>query len=128
MKKKTLIIVAVIIAFGLIIAFGSYSYMYKEGRDIASETAAFSIEAMKLTSEFETEAEQANQKYLNKTLEVTGIVTAAKDSVITLSGSVFCAFPKEVKQPEGKQLTVKGRCVGYDELFGEVKLDQCTLK
>jgi len=42
---------------------------------------------------------------------------------------VFCGLDSLTGSNQlNKTITIKGRCIGYDELFGEVKLDQCTLK
>ena len=59
-------------------------------------------------------------KYLNKTIEVTGKVTKETDSVITLENTVFCLLNQKTnKQLINTKVTVKGKCIGYDELFQE---------
>lgn len=128
MKKKGFTIIAVLLLIGLATAFLWYGYLYKDARNVSGEDAAFTVTAEGITSDYEAAQQTADTKYLNKTIAVSGVVTTVADSVITLNGKVFCGFDKTMDQPEGKTITVKGRCIGYDELFGEVKLDQCTLK
>jgi len=128
MKKKgfiILIVILVIIAAG---AFIGYSYIYKDVRNISSEEASFKVPASKLISEYTGNQQKADSAYLNKTVEITGKVTQVTDSVLTVDSQVFCGF--DVKPDAGsvnKNVTIKGRVIGFDELFGEVKLDQCTI-
>ncbi|WP_116789807.1 OB-fold protein [Flavobacterium psychrotrophum] len=128
MKKKGFAIIAVVLIIGLASAFIWYGYLYKDARNVSDEEATYSLTAENLTADYEAAQQTADTKYLNKTIAVSGVVTTVNDSVVTLDGKVFCGFDKKMDQPEGKTITVKGRCIGYDELFGEVKLDQCTLK
>lgn len=128
MKKKGFTIIAVLLIIAAAGAFLWYGYLYKGARDVSGEEAAYTVSAEGLTADYETAQQKADARYLNKTIAVTGVVTTVADSVVTLNGKVFCGFDKKMEQPEGKTVTVKGRCIGYDELFGEVKLDQCTLK
>ncbi|MBE8726001.1 OB-fold protein [Flavobacterium hungaricum] len=127
-RKKTALVIAVLL---LLVSAGIYFYygfLFKEARNIASETPDFTITATKLLSDYDADPQKADALYLNKTVEITGTVTKQTDSVITLENTVFCLFAqKPNKQSINNKITVKGKCIGYDELFQEVKLDQCTL-
>lgn len=129
MKRKR---IALIIAAVLIVASAAlyfyYGFLFKEARNIASEKPDYSITATQLLEEYNSSPEKADALYLNKTIEITGEVTKQTDSVITLENAVFCLFIQKVKDQAGPvKVTLKGKCIGYDELFQEVKLDQCTL-
>lgn len=129
MKKKLIITLAVVLLLGAAAAYVYYGVLYKEGRNIAEEEAAHTLPAAKLVESYTANQAKADSLYLNKTIEVQGVVTAAQDSVLTVGGNVFCSFdtlPDKTKL--NKPVTIKGRCIGFDELFGEVKLDQCTIK
>lgn len=129
MKRKK--IVVVIASVLILISAGTYFYygfLFKEARNIASEAPDFSITATKLLSDYNSNPEKADALYLNKTIEITGIATKETDSVITIENNVFCLFSKKTKTKLlHTTVAVKGKCIGYDELFQEVKLDQCTL-
>ena len=129
MKKKRLI-TAVVVLLGLgALVYGYYGYLYKDARNISEEEAAHSIPADKLAGDYAANAQEADAKYLNKTLEIQGTVTEVRDSVMILDNAVFCGMHSAHENNNlNKTITIKGRCIGYDELFGEVKLDQCTLK
>ncbi|MRX41339.1 hypothetical protein GJU43_18785 [Flavobacterium sp. LC2016-23] len=129
MKRKRIafIIVAVLIVASAGIYF-YYGFLFKEARNIAAESPDFSITAGKLLEEYNADPKKADALYLNKTIAITGTVTKETDSVITLENTVFCLFTRKIKEKQlHYKVTVKGKCIGYDELFQEVKLDQCTL-
>ncbi len=129
-KKRNLKIAAVailIVASGAL--YGYYGILYKSARDVSSEESAFSVPANGLAGEYAANANAANAKYLNRAIEIKGRVTAVKDSIIILDDKVVCGFDAApAATAVDKNITVKGRCIGFDELFGEVKLDQCTIK
>jgi hypothetical protein len=124
---KILIIAGSIIASGLL--YGYYGFLYKPARDISSEQSEFTVPANGLAGEYAANTQTADAKYLNKAIEIEGRVTEVRDSLIVLDNKVVCGFDmKPTAIDRNKNITIKGRCIGFDELFGEVKLDQCTIK
>jgi len=124
--RKTIIVIIGILLLGAGIG---YLYLYQGHRDISQEEAAYRLTAENLTLGFQKDTEAANRKYLNQVIEVTGIVKEVTDSTLLLEPGVFAVFKEPVVVPQpGTRITLKGRCIGYDELFGEVKLDQSVRK
>lgn len=129
MKKrfKIIAVIAVLALSGLL--YGYYGFLYKPLRNVGSESAVANISAHKLVSEYAANTASADAKYLNATVGIAGKVTEIRDSLMILDGKVVCGFDsKPATVAIDKQITIKGRCIGYDELFGEVKLDQCTIE
>lgn len=125
-KVKTGLVLLLILILSL---FGVYKYMLNAAkRNIETEKVAFSITTKAFSDAFANEETIANTKYLNKTIEVKGIVTDINDKQLIVDGIVICDM-LENQNPEikNKVTTIKGRFVGYDNLMGEFKLDQCTL-
>jgi len=124
-------IVFVIVTLLLMISAGIYLYygvVFKEARNIASEMPDSTISATTLLKKYDANPTEADLVYLNKTIEITGLITKKTDSVLVLENTVFCLFTKKIKDiPKNSRVTVKGKCIGYDDLFQEVKLDQCTI-
>jgi hypothetical protein len=124
---RRVIILLVVLAAGA----GGYifynNYLYKEARNVAAEQPAFTLSADVLLADYEADADAATARYLNKTLSVQGRVTSINDSVAIIDSAVFCALAAKAGVKQDEVVTIKGRCIGYDEIFGEVKLDQCTL-
>jgi hypothetical protein len=129
MKRKK---IAIVIA-GLLLAVSAGIYLYygvvfKEARNIESEMPDFSVTATRLIYDYNSNPEKADLLYLNKTIEITGKVTKETDSVVILENNVFCLFTKKTNDRlVNNKVTVKGKCIGYDELFQEVKIDQCII-
>ena len=99
--------------------------MYKDHRDIRTEVSEIEIAAPYLLERFKKDDAK---DLLNRTITVTGSITQVESAVITIDSNVHCSFGSEVKGFEkGETIVIKGRCIGYDDLFEIVKLDQCTI-
>ncbi len=124
MRKYWILIVIVLIA---ILGF---DYLYKAHRNIASENARFSLTAQQIHSEFNNDPVASQNKYGNKTIEISGLVSEIDEAEITIEDKVFCQFSEQITQKEtplNSKITVKGRFIGYDNLLEQVKLDQCII-
>ncbi len=111
----------------ILICFLGYNYVMHAGaRNLESEETNFTVSSSSITSEFTTNIESANKKYLEKAVAIKGKITNAKVNEVILDGIVICSFKKpDPSLKNGQTVTVKGRVVGYDDLMGELKLDQC---
>ena len=125
MRKKIAIIS---IALGLI-GFSGYQYVMHGGaRDLSTEETAFTVTATAITTEFSTNLESSNKKYLEKPIAISGKVTAVTGTQIILDNTVICSLKKQETSIKNNQsVSIKGRVVGYDDLMGEVKIDQCFI-
>ncbi|HNP32526.1 MAG TPA: hypothetical protein PKN96_04490 [Flavobacterium sp.] len=128
MQKKALKILGMVIVVFIISAFSIRYYIDNGGkRDIASETAAFAVDSKSIVSEFTKNQEASNKKYLEKPVSVSGTITSINDKEVILDESVNCNFIKfEGNLKKDQKVIIKGRVVGYDDLLGELKLDQCS--
>ena len=117
------------ILIGLVIAgIVAYNYIYQAHRDIKNEPASFTVFAKDIDKEFAFNSIKAEQKYFNKTIEISGIISTQNDKTLTLNNAVFCQFEQPIKSINtAKKLTIKGRFIGYDDLLKQVKLDQCYI-
>ena len=129
MKKRKIVNAAVVVVLGLgAFLYLCYGYLYRQARDVAAEKPAFTVASQTLAANYRKDSSRADTLYLNKTIVVAGTVTDVRDSLLVLDASVSCAMNGRAAYSIGKEITLKGRCIGYDELFDEVKLDQCALK
>ena len=138
MKTSIKIALFVVFFIGLAgILGGLYMYNLKQ-KDMAKTKPDFAISATILQKEFEDDETQASAKFINKIIEVTGIIASVKPtenngiSVILETGSdfssVICTFTV-VKDPDmlilGKEITVRGECSGF---LMDVLLNNCVIK
>ena len=122
MTRKNILRIA---AVALVVAAGIAVYQWnKPHRDVAAEEATAVFTAEQLNAVFAAAAGGAHP-LLNQVVRVEGVVASADAATVLLAGGVSCTpgMPVEV----GATIAVKGRIVSFDDLFAEVKLDNCTL-
>lgn len=109
-----------------------YFYMYQSHRDIASENVAFTTSVSELSQRFINNPDSSTTIYADQTISIYGNVTALdlKQNSITLDYKLIALVTKEEigKVKNGDLVKVKGRFIGYDELFGELRMDQCIVE
>lgn len=127
MRGKKLYAVLAIVLVLVILAISMYNYIYKGHRDIATEQVAFTISATKIHMDLSKEDKMA--KYVDEVVQIHGEITAIEQNAVVLDDKVQISFSKEVSNDLSitGQITIKGRCVGYDDLLELVKIDQATL-
>ena len=117
-----------IFILGLISILAIYLYSNKPHRNIKSEIESFNISAQDLTQEFSSSQNIALDKFLNKTIVVYGKPSQVLSKSLILEGNIFCTFDlSELDLKINETIYVKGRCIGYDDLLGEIQLDQCSI-
>lgn len=124
MKRKWIIILILIF-----LLFAAYKYIYQDHRDIQKEQAEFVVFSTSITKEFLQNSMEAEKKYLNKTIEISGVITEITENDITLNNNVFCQFSSKITTlfTTKDSITIKGRCIGFDDLLELVKIDQSTI-
>lgn len=120
MVKKLTIFLLLFIAAAVAI----YLYVYQDHRDVAATDASATFTSDSLQAVF-TDSDPANDvKTLNAVILVKGTVTSTADSTIVLDHKIYVQLQKKTTFRENQEVTVKGRCLGYDDLLEEVKIDQ----
>jgi len=117
------------ICLALLLAILSYNYIYQDHRNIKNEMAEFSLNSSDFYNQFLSDPVTSEKKYLNKTIEVTGLITEVNSQEITLDENIFCQFSESIKNSfrENIPLKIKGRFIGYDDLLQQLKLDQSNI-
>jgi len=136
MLKRIILFIIIIGIIGVI----AYKMWNKPHRDIAAAKKDFTISADAFYKEYEKDETAANTKYLEKIIEVKGVVLDIElenpqEPTVALSTSqpditVRCGFKKELideikKLKANEVIKIKGKCDGMD-MFGVV-LTQCVL-
>lgn len=125
MKKKLILTALAITAFGI---FGYYYAWYGGARNISSEDAAFTVSSKNIIDEFDSDIEKSNTKYLEKAIAIEGTVSQISPKQVIIDQLIVCDLKEsDPSIRKGQLLTLKGRVVGYDDLMGELKLDQCSV-
>jgi len=139
--KKFLKIALIVGGVGLVAGLSVFYWVFnKPHRNVEGEKPAFVMAAADLYSEYSTNEDASNAKYINKVLQVNGevaeITIGENEATIVLVDAmegVSCALDstqtvdmkdklKALKQ--GDKVTLKGKCDGYDMIMGVV-LTKC---
>ncbi len=125
MKKK---IILTALAITVVAVFGYCYVWYGGARNVSSEDAVFNVSSKNIIAEFDSDIAKSNAKYLEKAIAITGSVSKINEKQIIIDNTIVC----DLKEPdssikEDQQITLKGRVVGYDDLMGEIKLDECSV-
>ena len=128
MSKKVKIIGILFLAV-LLVGFFVFNYVFHGGaRDLATEEAVFTVTSKDITAEFTANVPAATKKYSDKAIAISGTVTAITDSIVTIDNTIICNFKTpDTTIKNNQNVTIKGRLVGFDDLMGELKLDQCSI-
>lgn len=127
MKKNKIILILI---FVLIAGYLIYSYVYQSHRDIAAEKGSFTVTADAIHEEFKADEQNANAKYLDKTIDVYGKISSidSEENTIVIDDKMFAVFKEQIPAnlKVASEIKIKGRFIGYDDLLGELKMDQCV--
>ena len=110
---------------------GGFAYMMynKPHKDYASEEVAKSWAADELVDWYTSHPTEEHAQRQDQVIGVTGEVSSADDRGVILAPGVVVTWEAGAAPdaaPSG-QVSVKGRVVGFDDLFGEVRLDHARL-
>lgn len=131
-KTSALILILLLIIGGILF----YTQVWnKPHRNIAEEDAYAELSSEDLAGLFEANQEEAHGEFDNKTLRIFGTIEEVEysepNSKIILYSGISCSIAEpdnnKVKELElGMEVIIKGRYIGYDDMFEEVQLDECT--
>ena len=109
---------------GLTIIYFTYN---KPHKDFNKTPLQFTIESKKLISFYQNSSEDANTKYLDKIILITGTITDLEENIIILDNGIVCTLDPSQKIDDqifsGSEISIKGRCIGYDDLLEEIRVD-----
>ncbi len=112
----------------VILAIFGYQYVFRSAENVGKATSEFTIDATEISDDFKNNLQEAEIKYRDKIFTVEGIITDIEEEGIILNNSIYCKFDEKIKHSKNDQIKVKGKYIGYDDLFEVIKLDQCVLQ
>ncbi len=136
--KTRIILINSVLIVVLIIVYIAVTLLNKPHINISEKVPNHSIEATQVLQDFQSNETQANSKYLDQILQVTGTISdldiTNEKGVISLSaddsfGSILCHLDaKEITKTKtlklGQSITIKGMCTGY---LMDVILVKCVI-
>lgn len=134
MNKKLKVFVVFLVLFIVIGFVAAYVMWNKPQRQVENEKG-IEITSAQLVKEYQANEAEANKKYLDKAIEVTGTVSDLKNnqdgkSTVTLASedaftTVFCTLKeKPVNVTAGNTVIIKGICSG---MLSDVRLRESVV-
>ena len=129
-KKYPIILKFLFLLFivGLIIIYVIYNKPHKDFNKSPIETT---IESIDLISFYQDNPDDSNTRFLDKIILVIGTITDIEKNIIILDNSIVCKLdPSQIINDQiniNTEVSVKGRCIGYDDLLEEVRIDHCFI-
>lgn len=121
--KKIKIIVLLIFSIALLGSAYAWFFVWNKPQQNVKSATAIPVQATTLFSEYSTNEKNANARYIDKIVEVSGTVSSiSKNSegktVVLLKTDdlmfgVNCTMEEVVKIKEGETVSLKGICTGY---------------
>ncbi|MGB1384627.1 MAG: hypothetical protein ACPG6N_05220 [Flavobacteriales bacterium] len=125
MKRTGAILVAGAVAAGVLI----YTQYNKPHKDYSEQEVARSWKAEELATWYATHPAEQHSKWQEKVVAVSGTVASGSESGLVLEHGIVVTWDpgSAPSTPPKGDIQVKGRVVGFDDLFGEVRLDHAWL-
>ena len=135
MKKKYICVLLLVIGsaifFLVILLLNNKSH-----RNLVDEVAVEKLLAAeflnKLIEDISPNKSETNTLYLDKVIEISGMISSVniEDSSLILNNDIYCSLSKNINESllkTGSMAVVKGRYLGFDDLFLQAKFDHCVL-
>ena len=109
-----------------------YAVWNKPHKNYSNTKPNITIDSSNFINEFKTNSTLATEKYLNQIILVKGNVTDRLTKSVVLNNGIVCTFDSLSLKALGliqinNQVSIKGRFVGFDDLFEEIRLDHCFI-
>ena len=109
-----------------------YAVWNKPHKNFSSTKPNITIDSSNFINEFKTNSTSATEKYLNQIILVNGYVTDKLTKSVILDNGIVCTLDSSSFKALGliqinNEVSIKGRFVGFDDLFEEIRLDHCFI-
>lgn len=117
-----------IAVLALSMAAGLYQY-FRPAADRSEAASTDIVDAETLFRVFSTADERPASDFLDQVITVTGTVGSMDGNTLILEPGVACRMEVQPAAPPapGATVAVKGRVIGYDDMFSEVQVDFAVL-
>ena len=126
-KKKSPIILRFLFPLFFIGSIIIYVIYNKPHKDFNKSPIETTIESIDLISFYQDNPDDSNTRFLDKIILVIGTITDIEENIIILDNSiVFTLDPSQIINDQinvNTEVSIKGRCIGYDDLLEEVRID-----
>lgn len=141
MKKNLKLIVAVLLIISIAVIFYAYKEFNRKAKPLNIISTEVYIHSDSLLAQYIKNEETANKNFLNKVIQVSGVLTSHENSKVLIlelpNGNIRCildslASNKNLSNMINKPIKIKGLCVGYTpDVLGvgsDISLIKCFIQ
>ena len=116
----------------ILLAIAVYFVWNKPHKDYSTMRTDITISSLNFINEFKANSTLATEKYLNQIILVNGNTTDKLTKSVVLDNRIVCTLDSSSLKDLGliqinNEVSIKGRFVGFDDLFEEIRLDHCFI-
>ena len=116
----------------IFLATAVYFIWNKPHKDYSTMKTDITISSLNFINEFKANSTLATEKYLNQIIFVSGNTTDKLTKSVVLDNGIVCTLDssslKALRLIQiNNEISIKGRFVGFDDLFEEIRLDHCFI-
>ena len=116
----------------ILLAIAVYFVWNKPHKDYSTMRTDITISSLNFINEFKANSTLATEKYLNQIIFVSGNTTDKLTKSVILDNGIVCTLDssslKALRLIQiNNEISIKGRFVGFDDLFEEIRLDHCFI-
>ena len=116
----------------ILLATAVYFVWNKPHKDYSNMKTDITISSLNFINEFKANSTLATEKYLNQIIFVSGNTTDKLTKSVVLDNGIVCTLDssslKALRLIQiNNEISIKGRFVGFDDLFEEIRLDHCFI-
>ena len=109
-----------------------YAVWNKPHKNYSNTKPKITIDSSNFINEFKANSTLATEKYLNQIILVNGNITDKLTKSVVLDNGIVCTLDSSSLKALGliqinDEVSIKGRFVGFDDLFEEIRLDHCFI-
>ena len=116
----------------ILLATAVYFVWNKPHKDYSTMKTDITINSLNFINEFKANSTLATENYLNQIILVNGNITDKLTKSVVLDNGIVCTLDssslKALRLIQiNNEVSIKGRFVGFDDLFEEIRLDHCFI-
>ena len=116
----------------ILLSTAVYFIWNKPHKDYSTMKTDITISSLNFINEFKANSTLATEKYLNQIIFVSGNTTDKLTKSVVLDNGIVCTLDssslKALRLIQiNNEISIKGRFVGFDDLFEEIRLDHCFI-
>lgn len=115
------------VAVIMLLAIMSYYVVFNDSEKMVETAQLKDVSSFVLYESVKDSAGKSGSSYVNSIVQVSGKISKISDNTLVLDSLIQVDLQESVPVISNQQITIKGRCLGYDDLLELVKIDGAVI-